>query len=212
MRCFAVMYDDAIKPVVNMRKTHLGDIYFEVDGKLFRYTAFRYDCESFPRRCVLMPDNSFQRFLHEDWIDTREIKYLIALNEEEDKDLNYFQSTDFNAGIIYTYVEKTAGHMISNKDRYAASTEVVLPRVQLVPKGCGSVKEVNTLTAMLKCVTKHFDAVYGKSFTLRFDTHYTSNQFYCIPFTIIRKTEYKEMTVAEIEEALGYKIKVVGEK
>ena len=40
------------------------------------------------------------------------IKYIIALNEKENEELNYFQSTDFNAGVIYTNLDKAMGSLL----------------------------------------------------------------------------------------------------
>lgn len=215
MRYFVIMCDGVVKPAVNVSKCkNSGRTYFDVDGQLYRYQTFGYACRTkwWGTQQLLVPMNSFQQFIHEDWLDTKQIEYLLALDEEENEELNYFQSTDFNAGVIYNQVEKLAVHMISNKHKQVASAEVVLPRIQVILKGCGSVKEMDTLTAMFRCVTEHFDAVYGKSFTLEFGSVYTQNQYFHFPYVITRKTEYKEMTITDIEEALGYKIKVVGEK
>jgi hypothetical protein len=81
-----------------------------------------------------------------------------------------------------------------------------------MPKGCSAIQEMDTLKATMRCVVEHFDAVYGKSFTLEFGSVYTQKQYFHFPYIITRKTECKEMTIAEIEEALGYKVKVVGDK
>lgn len=213
MRYFAVMKDNSIKAVTNVTKQKsTGIVYFDVDDKMFRYLAFIDDYENIRYRRVLIPAYRIQQFIHEDWYESQHVDCLLSLDEEENEELNYFQSTDFNAGIMYTYVEKLAVHMINNKDKQVASTEIVLPKVQLVPKGCGGISEADTICATMNGVTEHFNAVYGKSFILEFGNCYNMKQHICFPFTITRKTEYKEMTIADIEKALGYKIKVVGSR
>lgn len=214
MRYFVVMNDHIIKPATNVTKCeNSGRVYFDVDDKIYRYLTFGYDYRTKwgGTQRILVPMNSFQRFIHEDWIDTREIEYLIALDEKENEELNYFQSTDFNAGMLYSAIEKRAVKMLkerlhSTKDNYS------IPNIQLIPKGCETCNEGNTIDATIRAATEHFKAVYGKN--LELDIYgWQRNKVYCVFFyRITRKEPCKEMTIAEIEEALGYKIKVVGEK
>lgn len=217
MRYFVLMSDGTVATATNVCEGHFYDgTHFTIGNIRFKYSPNSYLDETCGYHYIkyLNHDKPFYKFKpeYDEWYATDDIKYLLFLNEEEDEEMNYFQSTDFNAGIIYTCVEKTAVHMIKDKDRYAASTEVVLPKVQLVPDGCGVILEADTLWTTMKRVIEHFDAVYGKSFTLEFGNYYDKKQYFCFPYTIARKTEYKEMTITEIEEALGYKIKIVGEK
>jgi hypothetical protein len=213
MRYFVVMNDHTIKPATNVSKCWKSDkIYFDVDDKMYRYltVAREYTCRKFNH--LLIPANAFQRFMHEDWYETREIEYLLALDEEENEEMNYFQSTDFNAGFIYNQVERQVVPLINKCSADSLESEITVPRIQVMPKGCSAIQEMDTLKATMRCVVEHFDAVYGKSFTLEFGSVYTQKQYFHFPYIITRKTECKEMTIAEIEEALGYKVKVVGDK
>ena len=127
--------------------------------------------------------------------------------------MNYFQSTDFNAGVIYNLIERESiKEMLKSKGIVAHGSNISIPIIQLLPKGCGSVNQEEIINATRKVVIQHFDAVYGKNFTLTFGEYVKNNQYILFPYTVSRKEEYKEMTVTEIEKALGYKIKVVGEQ
>lgn len=213
MRYFVVMSDGVIKPANNVTKCKsTGRVYFDIDGKMYRHLTFTCDCEHYMIKRILVPVYSFQRFIHDDWFETGDIKYIIALNEEENEELNYFQSTDFNAGFIYNQVERHTAPLLDKNSATSLESEITIPRIQVMPKGCGSIQEMDTLKATMRCVTEHFDAVYGKSFTLEFGSVYTQKQYFHFPYIVTRKTNAKEMTIAEIEEALGYKIKVVGDK
>lgn len=215
MRYFVVMSDGVIKPVNNVTKCKsTGRVYFDMDGKMYRYLTFVHDYESSRpwNRRILIPANCFQQFIHEDWYETGQMEYLLALDEEENEEMNYFQSTDFNAGFIYNQIERHTAPLLDKNSATSLESEITIPRIQVMPKGCGSIQEMDTLKATMRCVTEHFDAVYGKSFTLEFGSVYTQKQYFHFPYIITRKTKAKEMTIAEIEEALGYKIKVVGDK
>lgn len=125
--------------------------------------------------------------------------------------MNYFQSADFNAGFIYNQVERQVVPLIKDS-AVSLEAKITIPRIQVIPKGCSTIQKMNILAATTKSVIEHFDAVYGKSFTLKFGSVYTQKQYFHFPYIITRKTECKEMTIAELEEALGYKIKVVRDK
>ena len=213
MRYFVIMSDHTIKPATNVSKCWKSDkVYFDVDDKMYRYlTVVReYDSKRFNH--IRIPSPAFQRFIQEDWYETREIEYLITLDEEENEEMNYFQSTDFNAGVMYTYVEKTVGRMLKDKGAISVLADFIIPAIQLIPKGAGSIHEGETIKATIKAATEHFDAVYGKNFNLNIYSWKMDKQYFKFEYSVKRKETYKEMTVAEIEEALGYKIKVVGDK
>lgn len=213
MRYFVVMNDHTVKLANNVTKCWKSErVYFEVNGKQYRYLTVIRDCDSKKFNHIRIPAPVFQQFLYEDWLDTREIKCIIGLNEEENEELNYFQSTDFNAGVMYTYVEKTVGLMLKDKSATGVLADFTIPAIQLIPKGAGSIKEGETIKATIKAATEHFDAVYGKSFSLNIYSWKMDKQYFKFEYSVDRKETYKEMTVAEIEEALGYKIKVVGDK
>lgn len=213
MRYFVIMSDHVIKPATNVTKCdNSGRVYFDVDDKIYRYLTFGYDCrtEWGGTQRILVPMNSFQRFIHEDWIDTREIEYLIALNEKENEELNYFQSIDFNAGMLYSAIEKKAVTMFKETDEYSTSSTYHIPNIQVVPKGC--IEDSKVIETTIKSATEHFNAVYGKNFELDIYAWQRVKQYCIFFYRITRKEIHKEMTIAEIEEALGYKIKVVGDR
>ena len=163
-------------------------------------------------RIIKAEDVYERRYTGDIYFNVGDIKYLLELDDTEDEELNYFQSTDFNAGVIYNQIERgIVKHMLGCEGRVSYSTILSMPIIQLLPKSCGSVKEEEIIGATLKAVTQHFVAVYGNKFHLSFDEYWTKNQYINFSYTIRRKEQYKEMTISEIEKALGYKIKVVGE-
>jgi hypothetical protein len=87
MRYFVVMNDHVIKPATNVTKCdNSGRVYFDVDDKIYRYLTFGYDCRTKwgGTQRLLVPMNSFQRFIHEDWIDTKEIEWEPIITEVEE--------------------------------------------------------------------------------------------------------------------------------
>ena len=213
MRYFTIMHDGVIKPATNVTKCWKSErVYFDVDGKQYRYlTVIReYDSKRFNH--IQIPAPAFQQFLHDDWFETREIKYIISLNEKENEELNYFQSTDFNAGMLYSAVEKCAIKILKENEGYSTHGEYSLPNIQLIPESCAACNEGRTIDATIRAATEHFEAVYGKTLELDIYGWQRIKQYCKFFYRISRKEIHKEMTIAEIEEALGYKIKVVGEK
>jgi hypothetical protein len=213
MRYFVIMNDHIIKQATNVAKCeNTGKVYFDVDDKMYRYLTLTCDCEHYMIKRITVPLYSFQQFVNEDWFYTTQIKYLLALDEKENEELNYFQSTDFNAGMLYSAVEKDAVKMLKDRGVLSHSSNYSIPNIQLIPNCCEACNEGNTIDATIRTTTEHFKAVYGKS--LELDIYgWQRNKVYCVFFyRITRKEPCKEMTIAEIEEALGYKIKVVGEK
>ena len=92
--------------------------------------------------------------------------------------------------------------------------EIKLPKIQVVPTCAELIKETEVLDATMTAVLEHFVAVYGERFSLEM-RHYPDpykKQYIIFETKISRKEAYKEMTITEIEEALGYKVKVVGDK
>lgn len=215
MRYFAVMSDNRILPATGIVKGRFVDgIHFSVGADRFKYLLRGYLVDSC-RSNYYSPRDCFYKLMPIDWFITSDIKALLELEDTEDADLNCFQSTDFNAGIIYGRAEKLAVKMLNDPAFFPcnrASSELRLPIIQMIPKGCSIVTEHETIEATLNTVIKQFEAVYGKSFTLKFDSWKQDKQYYVFEYTINKKETYKEMTVAEIEEALGYKIKVVADK
>lgn len=145
-----------------------------------------------------------------EWQYTLDIKYLYKLNEEENEDLNYFESTDFNAGVIYARMEKVLVKNVINTEANEVVSFMELPKIQMTcyDSNCDDKIINNTLEK----VQKHFEAVYGKNYELIIHGWKYSKQYVCIDYRIVRKEHPKELTIKEIEELLGYKIKVVGEK
>ena len=214
MRYFAIMNDNSIKPVTNVTKQRsTGIVYFDVDDKMFRYLTFITDAyESIRRKRILVPAYRIQQFVHEDWLNTRQIECLLTLDEEESEELNYFQSTDFNAGMLYSAVEKKAVTMLKETNENVVSGAYHIPNIQVVPKGCGCVEDSKVIEATIKAATDHFKAVYGKNLELDIYAWQRVKQYCGFFYRITRKEPCKEMTIADIEEALGYKIKVVSKK
>ena len=208
MRYFAQMYDGSIKTAIDVSRGFNRSLYFTVDETKYQYDPQRTHLIT-TRDIITSSWTKFRKFIDNDWYLTREVEYFYSLDETEDEELNYFQSTDFNAGVIYTYVEKIAVNMINNKDKQMVVSEIVIPAIQLIPKGLSICDEAKVKAATSQIVLEHFNAVYGKSFSLTITHFEQEKQYFKIHFTVKRKEEYKEMTVAEIEEALGYKIKIV---
>lgn len=218
MRYFAVMSDGrVIKAEDVCEKRYTDNIYFTLDGVRVKYCRHP-DCYE----DVITPGTSickrkhfpFYKLMNDEWWVCEYIDYIISLDETEDEELNYFQSTDFNTGIIYHKMEKALAPLLKEKSSTSVMGDVEIPIIQMLPAGksCGSVEEEKTINATSKAVIEHFDAVYGKNFSLALYSAKREKQYIKISYCISRKEEYKEMTVAEIEEELGYNIKVVGDK
>lgn len=135
----------------------------------------------------------------------------MSLNETEDFDLNYFQSTDFNAGTIYGIVERNTLKLLKDDNSKERVGSFSIAAIQMILDST-IVSEHDLIEATLQSVTTHFNAVYGRSFTLKFNSWKRDKQYFIFDYTIARKEVYKEMTVSEIEAVLGYKIKVVADK
>lgn len=217
MRCFAVMSDNRVLPATGIVQGRFVDgIHFSVGFTRYKYYPGRgiYEYEYDEARFCCKQINFFKQ-VDTDWFATEDVKMLLMLENTEDTDLNYFQSTDFNAGVIYGRTEKLAVRMIKDPSFFPlnkASSELELPIIQMIPKGCTAITEHEVIEATLNTVAEHFEAVYGKSFTLKFASWKKDKQYYKFEYTVTKKDVYKEMTVAEIEEALGYRIKVVADK
>ena len=161
MRYFAVMNDNSIKVVTNVTKQKsTGIVYFDVDDKMFRYLTFIDDYESLRCKRVLIPAYRIQQFIHEDWCDAQHVECLLSLDEEENEELNYFQSTDFNAGMLYSAVEKKAVTMLKETNENVVSGAYHIPNIQVVPKSCGHIDDSKVIEATIKAATEHFNSVY----------------------------------------------------
>lgn len=213
MRNFAIMNDGKIVSIQNVHKDmYSKDTHFYINQTEYKYSQnvhfeerlkYWYPCFS---KCFYK-----YNIEHCEWYVTNDVEYILFLDEEEDEELNYFQSTDFNAGVMYTYVEKTVGLMLKDKGAISVLADFTIPAIQLIPRSAGSIQEGETIKATIKAATEHFDAVYGKNFNLNIYSWKMDKQYFKFEYSVKRKETYKEMTVAEIEEALGYKIKIVGD-
>ena len=214
MRYFAVMSDDRILPAEDIDRGQFVDgVQFSVGTTRYKYLPdYSLDHGEYEGyRYKIHKHQHFFKRIYSDWFATENIKMLILLDEKENTDLNYFQSTDFNAGLIYGKVERNTVSLLKDTDTMAVS-EIYIPAVQLVPSNCTALKELDIIEATTRTVTEHFEAVYGKNFTLDFKSWKRDKQYFRFDYSVTRKEVYKEMTVSEIEEALGYKIKVVSEE
>ena len=219
MRYFVLMSDGTVATATNICEGPFYDgTHFTVGNIRFKYSPNSYLDETCGYHYIkyLNHDKPFYKFKpeYDEWYATDDIKYLLFLNEEEDEEMNYFQSTDFNAGIIYAYLERAMGSLITRSDTESIKEEISLPKIQVVPKWTDALMETKVLEATLTAVSEHFAAVYGNRFdvVLTHDNDPIKKQYIVFKFQVRRKEERKEMTITEIEEALGYKIKVVGEK
>ena len=215
MRYFAIMHNGKIATATNICEGQFyNGIHFTIGSDRYAYDPSCY-LDDVLDKFKFLHHSSFYKYnsLYDEWNNTEEIKYLLFLKEEEDSDLNYFQSTDFNAGVIYASIEKAMGSLL-NGDITSIEKEVRLPKIQAVLKNSGSIQEKEILDATLDAVLEHFAAVYGEQFDIEM-RHYGDpykRQYIVFEAKIKRKEFTKEMTITEIEEALGYKIKVVGDK
>lgn len=201
MRAFVQTLDYDIMPATNVYETE-DSIYFMLNDVKFKYDMK----DSYSRKLT-----AFQQFVNGKWMYTMRIRYLHLLDEEMNEELNYFESTDFNAGVIYSRVEKSVVKHLIKEEADEVSISLDLPKIQML------IDDVVTdphkvMENTLNVVKHHFEAVYGKSFTIDYMTWHRNKQYIAINYKVSRKVQPKEMTVEEIEEALGYKIKVVGNK
>jgi hypothetical protein len=210
MKYFALLSNNKIVSAENICQGRFYDgIHFSLGNTRFKYVAYTGidDCKGY-RLCK----NYFFKQVFDEWFVTEDIKSLIFLNEVEDEDLNYFQSTDFNAGVIYNKIEKNMALMIKNTSSAGSCFvgELCLPAIQLIPaKGCIGCTEHDIMETTIHTVIEHFNAVYGKNFILNISSWKRDKQYFKFDFSVKRKEIYKEMTIEEIEAELGYKIKVV---
>ncbi|MBR3600235.1 MAG: hypothetical protein IKL53_10220 [Lachnospiraceae bacterium] len=201
MRYFVLTNDNNIVPAYMVYKDD-GVQHFCANNRSYRFSLsdeYMYGSRFFQvyKRCG-------------EWEYTLDIKYFYVLDEEENEDLNYFESTDFNAGAIYTRMEKVLIKNVINTEANEVVSFMELPKIQMIchDSNCDDKIINNTLDK----VQKHFDAVYGKSYELIIHGWKYRKQYVYIDYRIVRKERPKELTIKEIEELLGYKIKVVGEK
>lgn len=217
MRLFAVMSDGSIVVPTNVDIECYPHkrIEFTVNDKIYIYRdVYSDDYEMFDGNIrIHIPKTSFKVYHNYEWFFTDDVCCILITNPEEDEELNYFETTDFNAGIIYSKVERILAPALKNTKSKIAGN-ITLPRIQLLPKVMfNGVTQDGVLKNICNRVITHFNAIYGKQFELTFPNVTEEGKYYIeFHFEINRKEEYKEMTVAEIEKELGYKIKVVGEK
>ena len=208
MRYFVLTADNIIKPATDVHRKNSNKIYFTVDNLKFVYTTH----EEYSSRHFFIGTHIkhvFYYFSQESWHETQQIKYLFQFNEAEDEELSCFQSTDFNAGVMYNIIEQTAMPL---NDCEIFRYNLTIPAIQLVPKHIRDfVEEEDLIKATVKVVTDHFEAVYGEKYSLDIYKWEQEKRHYRFYFSVTRKKAFKEMTITEIEEALGYKIKVIGD-
>lgn len=200
MRYFVLTKDYEIVPAYMVYKDDRAQ-YFCANNRRYRFSLsveYMYGSRFFQvyKRCG-------------EWEYTLDIKYFYELNEEENEELNYFESTDFNAGCIYTRMEKVLIKNVINKEANEVVSFVELPKIQMICQDSNCDNQIINNT--LEKVMKHFEAVYGKTYELIIHGWKYHKQYVYIDYRIVRKEQPKELTVTEIEKLLGYKIKIVGE-
>lgn len=227
MKYFAVMKDGTIKVADVLYKTQNGKIQFRIDNKDYMYNPtpclYAEDIYSYKWCARYRPVVHFMEhiggtpcniYLEENWIYTWSIEQLIAIDEEEETDMNKFTSTDFNAGFIYAKIDKAMGEVLRDTLSCLDGT-VTVPRVQMLPCiSCGSVTELDIIEATHKQVCEQFENVFGKTYNLTLGIKESPKHQYIVTYFKVEKKEpeKKEMTIEQIEKELGYKIKVVGNK
>ena len=200
MRAFVQTLDNDILSASDVYENH-DAIYFTFEGEHYRHNK-----KDSGWRLA-----SFQKLVDSQWLYTMRIRNLHILDEEKDEELNYFESTDFNAGVIYCRIEKSVVKHLIKEEANEISISVDLPKIQMIIDGTFE-GEHDVMRNTLDTVRHHFEAVYGKSFVIDSMSWHRNKQYITINYKISRKVHPKEMTIEEIEEALGYKIKVVGDK
>lgn len=193
-------------------------IEFTVDKKRYLYRNGIEDVNyEYPTKGVthirIPVGTSFKIFQYGEWFCTNDIDFIYIVDTKESKELNYLETTDFNAGVLYSRIEKAVYPALKDSTMDSIVGTLSLPAIQVLPKiTFQSTSEEDIINAITKKITEHFDAVYGKTFAVKFPTNRRTKSYVEIDYVITRKHQYKEMTVAEIESALGYKIKVVSDK
>ena len=122
---------------------------------------------------------------------------------------------DFILGYIWGRVEKTILQHFINKDKEIHTSVCV-------PKAWFGLRPVQSISETLSLVTKE---QYKRELQDVLNGYNTSERWYKYDLTIRPQLQYivfafhgyyqepvKEMTIAEIEKELGYKIKVIGDK
>ena len=191
-------------------------IEFTIDKEAYMYRDCYEDSEYeviHDNIRIHVPRTSFKVFKYGQWFYTENVDCILITNPEEDKELNYLETTDFNAGVLYNRVEKAVYPALKDNSIDSTVGTLSLPAIQVLPKITFQItSEEDIINAITKKITEHFDAVYGKTFSIAFPTFRKAKANVELDYVITRKHQYKEMTVAEIESALGYKIKVVSDK
>lgn len=214
---YAVMSDGRIVIPTNVDIENYPHkrIEFTVNDKTYMYRdVYQDDYELFDGNIrIHIPKTSFKVFHNSEWFYTDDVCCILITNPEEDEELNYLETTDFNAGILYNRVEKAVYPALKDNSIDSTVGTLSLPAIQVLPKiTFQRTSEEDIINAITKKIADHFDAVYGKTFSITFPTFRKVKAYVEIDYVITRKHSYKEMTIEQIEKELGYKIKVVGEK
>ena len=132
------MRDDTIHKVEDVyERRYTGDIYFTLLGNKCKYCSQEFNImENFYQ------GNAFYYLANDEWFVHQGIKYLFELDNTEDEELNYFQSTDFNAGVIYNQIEReVVKDMIGRKGVMSVGSGLSIPIIQLIPQGVALFKQ-----------------------------------------------------------------------
>lgn len=215
---YVIMSDGKVVVPDFLRRNIYGGIDFDIDTVSYRYSPIDLEEELScvgPVHLKLLhtPQRRFEELDHGEWIYTNQIAYLYEIINEEENELNFFDCTQFNAGVIYDKIERVVVPMLKDTTAASCKSIVTIPAIQLLPKIIHPpLTEYDIIKRTEDDVIRHFDAVYGKQFKLEFIKIEHNVQYIELHYVITRKEQYKEMTVEQIEKALGYKIKIVGDK
>lgn len=221
MKYFILFKSGRLASAVKIQSNHPYEnnkYSYMVDDTEYCYADRTYDCETVnyykPRISYTVPTFYVYRPENGCWFVDRDIKYIVVLDEEENEDMNKVQSTDFNAGMMYAKIERDTYRLIDDYEkgkRSVYTNSYQFTTSQLFPDANYSAKEKSYIVdAIKKTVENQFNRVYGHYYALQF-SDFPGGSYCVFVYTITRKEEVKELTIAEIEEKLGYKIKVVGE-
>lgn len=220
MKYFILFKSGRLASAVKIQSNHPYEnnkYSYMVDDMEYCYVNRTYTCETadYYKQGISYTLPSFYSYRPEYgcWFVDRDIKCIIAIDEKEADEMNKLQTTDFNAGMLYEQIDRETRKLIREYEdgMHMYLSKYHFPKIQLLPHKLCDIQEDSIIDAIKQKVNTQFNLVYGQQWELCFNTEYPSGSYYIFSYSITRKEEVKEMTIAEIEEKLGYKIKVVGE-
>ena len=181
---------------------YTGQIFFHLDDGFYKYDPTYEQSQVKTRYFYRLGKNN-------QWLVVDEIECLLIYETKEEPELNFLHTTDYNAGYIYNKVERSVGSLLQEGPTAAAVVaDIPVPKIQIIAKHSPAEYEGQIIEAVKTMVSESFNAVYH-NFDFYFSSVVESNGNIVFSYVIKRKEMRKEMTIAEIEKELGYKIKIV---